>query len=327
MVNDFSTLHLNLKRCGSTLEFLREERHGSLLEAGCVRVCGVRSLQLETGEWLNWIITALLFPASAPWCVCFGLRSLPGSWSCWLNALRVSGPPEERGASSLLRLLIRFALPKLLKLVASTLHGGLESQGLKLFNDVGLQSDLLSVLLNVVLLQAKLPISPQTEATRGADVPPAARRAGSTQNAAEPPRDPSARTPKVGETAGSWDGWCGFTVGSAALGQLSALRNGLKPQIIALLLLPLFLRELVQNSLSAVCTPITPSRKQWGGEETPWVFITWVFLARFTSWLCPWWEGAINTLCRAQIAMDGRGNSDPKGVTFWKPDLERRIHN
>lgn len=285
------------------------------------------------GQWLNfWIITALLFPASEPWCVCFSLHSLPGSWNCWL-ASAVSFWSSRRARSFLppppIVHTVCFAEIVEISVINAawrTRVSGAENECC-LFNDIGLQCDLLSVLPNVVLLQVKLPISPQTKVVHGADVPPAARRAGSTQNTSEPPLDPSARTPKVIETTGSWDRWCGFTLGSTALGQLSALHNELKLHIITPLLLPLLLRELVQNFISAICTPVSPSRKQWGGEETPWIFITWVFLAQFTSWLCPWWGGATNTLCRAQIAMDGRGNSGPKGVTFWKPDLERRIHN
>lgn len=41
MVNALYTLHLNLKRPTSTLEFLHEEHHMPLSEAGCVGVCVV----------------------------------------------------------------------------------------------------------------------------------------------------------------------------------------------------------------------------------------------------------------------------------------------
>lgn len=41
MVNALHTSHLNLKRPRSTLEFLHEEHHMSLSEAGCVGVCVV----------------------------------------------------------------------------------------------------------------------------------------------------------------------------------------------------------------------------------------------------------------------------------------------
>lgn len=86
------------------------------------------------------------------------------------------------------------------------------------------------------------------------------------------PWTPLPWTPKVIDTSaarsnpGSWGPWRGLTLGSTALGQLSTLVDELKPCVITLLLLPLLLRELVQNSISAVCTPIKTIQNtvRWG---------------------------------------------------------------
>lgn len=65
----------------------------------------------------------------------------------------------------------------------------------------------------------------------------------------------------------SWGQWHGLTLGSAALGQLSAVAAEPKPRVITLLPLPLLLRELVQSSfIPAVYTSIktTQSTVRWG---------------------------------------------------------------